>query len=223
MKLSRRSGIIILFFVILLIAGYAVYLRKYQQLVNEGTRLADQHCIAINPLIIQRKRAYIDGMKTLMASGSAQPSPQSSRSAALEAYLSYQDQYLSIAKEYVVLEKEWLRQQDMYLKRSDVMIMVDPNIREAMDWQYKMYRAEYESTEGVVKMFQEKDTVKLDGLTAVIARADRESRIAQQAYDLKWRNRPAQQSFRDRFISIPPPQCPEKNYEFPNVEEELGI
>jgi hypothetical protein len=194
--------------------GFIVYLQLYQGVLDEGAQLLDQHCIALNPLIIRRKQAYIAGLKTLQASGSA----------GLEPYLAYQDQYLAAAKEYVHLEKLWLRQEEAYLKRSDVQLLLDQHLKDAAGYQVDMYRSELQGTAAIIRMFAEKDSVKQQGLVDIIAQTDREQKIAQQGYELKYGKRRADSlSFRDRFITPPTLQCPEENTRFPDVDQELGL
>jgi hypothetical protein len=214
MMLKKHHYFIGLLLCVLLITSFIIYLTLYQRVIDEGFTLLDQHCIAINPLIIRRKQAYIDGIKTLQASGSA----------GMESYLAYQDQYLATAKEYVGLEKLWLNQQEAFMKRPDVAFLLEPTMQEAAKYQYDMYRSELEATEAVVKIFSEKDTQKLSQLMETIARTDREQRIAQQGYDLRYGQlKQAKKTFRDRFITIPTSQCPPESQQFPDVDKELGL
>lgn len=214
MQLTKLRVIIGSIVCLIVLFGFVLYLQLYQRVITEGFTLLDQHCIAINPLIIRRKQAYIDGMKTLQASGSA----------GMESYLAYQDQYLAAAKEYVGLEKLWLAQETAFMQRPDVDLLLDPTMKEAATYQTEMYQSELEATQAVIRMFTEKDPGKQQRLMDTIARTDREQRLAQQGYDLRYGDLLARKvAFRDRFIQIPATQCPPESQEFPNVEKELGL
>ena len=206
----KRKGVLLAAFILVLVAvSFTAYVAKYQQLMNEALKLSDQHCIVINPLIIQRKEAYIDSMRALKGTVNK------------NAYMSAQDSYLALSKEYLGLEKNWLDLQNDFLKRRDVQLLLEEDVRELMLWEYTMNRAEYEGTEAVVKLFTERNEVKQQDLTDTILRSTRETALAKQRYNLVFTNAKREENLRDLFIRIPDAECPEENYNIPDVNAEL--
>ncbi len=93
----------IIFFAVLFGIGLFVFPTwKYQQLINEGSVIADEQCLKVNPLIIARKNSYINSMKILQASGSAQD------------YWTETDKYLDISKKYILAEDSWLAPKSIF-------------------------------------------------------------------------------------------------------------
>lgn len=200
------SAILILFTV-----SYAFYLFKYQQLINEASFLADEHCIVINPLIIERKKAYIDSIKTLLKEDGK------------DSYLAANEKYQQATKLYMAKEKEWLNRQYDFLHRWDFRTFMDTHVQEAANWQYKAYQAEYDSSEAVVKLWNAESEQEQKFFSDLIVKKTKEQTEAEEKYQAMWDNRSNRFDIRDFIIRIPPSQCPAKNYDIPDVRKELGF
>ena len=78
--------------IILGLGLFVGYIYKYQQLINEGSYLADEHCIKINPLIIDRKNKYLDQYNLILKAGSDTATAEEYH-AALDKYMQASDVY----------------------------------------------------------------------------------------------------------------------------------
>src|SRR5260221_1184399 len=74
---------------------FASYVSAFQYLVNKGTELVDEHCIKVNPHIIDRKNAFNYQYKIMMSSDKSQ-------------FKSAFNHYFDVSKEYINAEKLWL-------------------------------------------------------------------------------------------------------------------
>ena len=86
-KLKKLVVIISLSFISLIII-FCLSTFKYQQLVNEGSIIADKQCLNVNPLIIQRKNSYTETIRIAKLNGSEKD------------YWKEQERYLTISKKY---------------------------------------------------------------------------------------------------------------------------
>ena len=110
--------------------------------LSAGSIIADQHCLKVNPLVIARKNNYIDSMKVLLASGSA------------EEYWAENDKYLDNSKKYIEAEKTWLIVQKTYMDSQDFKTYIPSYIQEAAKYQYESREAEMKSTSTIVELLE---------------------------------------------------------------------
>lgn len=206
--MKKRLGIvkIVGLLLILVVLSFGAYIIKYQLLVNEGSRLADQHCLVVNPLIIQRKQAYIDLIEI------TQINPN--------LYMEFNNKYLDYSKKYLTAEKQWLKTQDAFMNRWDVKWLVDKNIQAAGALQYKMYLADYQGTDALVKAFETKDPREQERLMKIVAQTGNDAIKAQEAYVKAWDNKPTG-FVRNYLIKVPTSKCPAENFDFPDVTKAL--
>jgi len=204
-KAYKIIGLLITLIVIL----FVIYISKYQQLINEGSELADTHCIEINPLIIKRKQAYIYAINVAKLN--------------TNLYMEEIDKYLKFSKEYVKAEKKWLDKENSFLNRWDVKLLIDKRIREAGIWQYKSYLADYLGSDAIVKAFDAKDKKEQKRLLDVVVQTSKDMNEADVEYVKMWENRYSDFDIRNYFIRIPSPKCPQENYNIPDVGKALGI
>lgn len=211
MKIFRKKKILIplIFLVIILFStGYYLYTQEVKKIADERLRLTDQHCIAVNPLLIDTKTAYIGAMNSLLASDNA-------------SYISAQYSWLGSAKEYLALEKHWLSNSDEFIQRADVKQFMNSQELEALTAQRQIYLTEYKGIEQIVLLFKDKKNVNLKDLHHKMLTVEQETDIAQQAYNLRWGNKPVVDQNPNE--KKPVSQCPEKNLKMPNIEDEVGI
>lgn len=176
----------------------------YQRLVNVGSVLADNQCLKVNPVIIERKNAYLKSMQALKDNDT-------------EAYEKETENYLSASKKYVAEQTNWLEEQKRYINRWDFQYFIPSYMKEAAQYQYDSRKADAESTTYLVEAFEvaplnvsiseelsDKSMVKV-----------KERNDAEKKYDEVWDN-PGELDWRTRFIKVPESKCPDENFDFPD-------
>lgn len=200
--------------VICLILGYFVFSTwKYQQLINEGSIIADEQCLKVNPLIIARKNSYVNSMKILEASGSA------------EEYWTETDKYLAISKKYIAAEDAWLSTQKAYMDSQDTNTYVPAYIRNAGQLQYDSRVADVKATSGIVELFEtykNLDTTRQQALSDTILNETKKSNDLNYAYNEAYDHPKRTFDLRDYFTSVPESKCPPENLNIPDVNEMLN-
>lgn len=204
----------IITFVVLLGFGLFVFSTwKYQQLINKGSMIADEQCIKVNPLIIERKNDYINSMKVLVASGSA------------EEYWAETDKYLNSSKRYIEAEKSWLATQKSYIDSQDFNTYSPAYVKEAAQAQYESREAEMRATSGIVELFETyKDIAeeKQKALSDTILKETKKSKDASDRYNKYFNNPNLKMDFRDNFTTVPQTTCPQENFNIPDVQDFLN-
>lgn len=185
---------------------FTIYILRYQKLIAEGSVLADDHCLIVNPLIIERKNKYLDSMKVLQASGSA------------EDYWKETEQYISISKDYLSAEDKWLGKQKQYIDRWDFNLLIPHQTKEAAKYQFKGRVADRNSTDALIKLFEEKDPDKQKILSEEVVGETLKSKKAEEEYNKIW-NLPRTFDIRNYFTKVPPSKCPDKNFDIPDVQD----
>ncbi len=204
---------IIFFSVLLILSLFVFQIWKYQNLISTGSVVADQHCLKVNPLVIARKNNYIDSIKVLQASGSA------------EEYWAENNKYLDNSKKYIVAEKAWLAAQKTYMDSQDFKTYIPSYIQEAARYQYESREAEMRSTSGVVELFENyknMDSEKQKALSDTIMEETNKSNKANDKYNKMYDDHQGQMGFKDYFTIVPQSTCPEENFNIPNVNEFLN-
>lgn len=199
---------------VLAIVGVFVFqISKYQNLIKAGSVVADQHCLKVNPLIIARKNNYIDSIKVLQASGSA------------EEYWAQNDKYLENSKKYIEAEKAWLAAQKTYMDSQDFKTYIPLYIQDAARYQYESREAEMKSTSGIVELFEnykDMDAEKQKALSDSIMKETNKSTEANDKYNKIYDDNQGRMGFKDYFTIVPQSTCPEENFNIPNVNEFLN-
>lgn len=175
--------------------------------------IADQHCLEVNPHVIARKNNYIDSIKVLQASGSA------------EEYWAENDKYLENSKKYIEAEKAWLAAQKAYMDSQDFKTYIPSYIQEASKYQYESREAEMKSTMGIVELFENYENMSPEeqkALSQTIQDETGKSNEANDTYNKIYDDHLGQRSFKDYFTVVPQSACPEKNFNIPNVNEFLN-
>lgn len=204
---------IIVFAVLLGLSLFVFSTWKYQQLINEGSIIADEQCLKVNPLIIARKNSYINSMKILQASGSARD------------YWAETNKYLDISKKYIEAEKAWLVKQKAYMNSKDTITYVPAYIRNAGQLQYDSRVADVNATSVVVEFFetyQKIDTAKQKVLSDTIMNETKKSNDLNDEYTKVYDHPQRTFDLRDYFTSVPQSKCPPENFNIPDVPSLLA-
>ncbi len=212
--MNERTKRILLFpittIAILLLLYFGGSILAYQLLINEGSVLADNQCLKVNPIIIDRKNAYIKSMQALKDND-------------LKTYEKETDKYLAASNKYVQEQESWLKAQKKFIDRWDFQYFNPSYVKEAAMTQFVSRVADVESTKLLVEAFYVKDLnmsiAEEDGKKAMDQIKLRNA--ADKKYDEIWDN-PGKLDWRTKFIKVPPSKCPDENFNIPNVDDFLN-
>lgn len=200
-----KLGIYVFLALIFLIIIFCLSTFKYQQLVNEGSVIADKQCLNVNPLIIQRKNSYTETISIAKANGSE------------EDYWKEQERYLAISRKYIQAQQAWLREQKAFMSRAVYKLFIPQIIQKAGILQYQSREADMNATIAVTEMFKSlSDASKQKELATVILSEKKKQKEAEAELDKIWKSK-SNFDIRVRFIRVPKTQCPKENLEIPEV------
>ncbi len=212
-KFYLRKVKIILFVTLLGFGLFVFSIWKYQQLINEGSIIADEQCLKVNPLIINRKNSYIDSMNILIASGSA------------EEYWTETNKYLDVSKKYIDAQNVWLATQKNYMDSQDFNTYIPAHIKKASQAQYTSREAEVKATIAIVELFEtykDIDAEKQKTLSDTIINETKKSNDANDEYNRIYDNSKGKFDFRNNFTTVPQSKCPPENFDIPDVQDFLN-
>ncbi len=204
----------IAFFAVLLIIGLFVFSTwKYQHLIDQDSIIADEQSLKVNPLIIQRKNSYINSMKIIQASGSA------------DEYWTETNKYLDFSKKYIAAQKTWLFNQNTFMKRRDFAFFIPTYMRKAAQLQYDSREAGMKATSAIVVFFESYknlDANQQKTLSNTILDETKKSNDADDAYNKLYDSSKGKFDLRNYFTTVPQTTCPPENFNIPNVPDMLN-
>lgn len=188
--------------------AYSIF--AYQKLVNEGSILADNQCMNVNPVIIERKNSYIKSIQALKDND-------------YDEYTRQTDIYFDASKKYVSLQTEWLDEQKKFISRWDFQNFNPSYIKEAAKYQYESRMNDMESTKLLIDSYEVaqlnksfSEELALKSMEKIKTRNELDKK-----YDAIWDN-PGKLDWRTRFIKVPASKCPDENFNIPDVEDFLN-
>lgn len=209
-KGKKKLIISILIFPIVLVIGYFVFtLFMYQQLVNKGSVLADNQCLKVNPLIIERKNSYIRQMEAAKANNP-------------DEFFKEMDNYYTISKRFVIAQKTWLDAQKQYMDRWDFQYFIPDYMKESAKTQFISRDADRQSTQYLIdsyEIYQINQSIAQD-LGNKAMEQIKIRNVAEKKYDETF-DAPRKLDWRTRFIKVPASKCPDENFDIPNVDDFL--
>ena len=211
MRKNRKNTKFILIIICvsaILATGYSIFSTfQYQRLVNEGSILADNQCLKVNPILIDKKNSYIISMQAIKDSN-------------YDEYEKQTDFYFEASKQYVTLQTEWLNAQKKFIDRWDFQYFNPSYIKNAAKYQYDSRLADMESTKLLIDSYEVaqlnkslSEELALKSMEQIKKRDD-----ADKKYNEIWDN-PGKLDWRTRFIKVPASKCPDENFNFPDVED----
>ena len=116
---------------ILVITVFGVYAYKIRSLAHEGNKLFEQRCLLVNPTLISYKKAFL-----IMADifNNSENYEDGSGSKIF-------GEYIFNMRLYLEEENKWLEAQSLYINRWDFKLFEPWYIKQAADYQLKMYEA----------------------------------------------------------------------------------
>lgn len=204
-KSPKNYKRLVIFIFLLALTLFSLYVNKYQKLVSEGSYLADEHCIKVNPLIIDRKNKYLDQYNLMLASASAQEVQDAV------------DKYFKVNQVYLDEEKVWLAKQRKYINSKSFNLLMPSYIKEAANYQYAMYEADYNASLYLFLGFKEEDKNKQLELTNKVVEETAKSKDAGDKYNGVWNREKGRSDWIYRFVKVPLSKCPAENYNIPDI------
>ncbi len=193
---------------------YAIYVGFYQWVVTQRTAFEDEHCIKVNPLIIQKKNLYLDSMRALMVNSSE------------DKFIDINKEYTNTSLEYIEEEKSWLEKDVEFLNTWYLKFTAGKNILDGLEIQHKIYESDMRGSILMGDMFNdvfedqgekhiellnklEKNSIELNSLYKKLS----------EIQDLETKQK--KNLIRNRFLYRAESKCPQENYDIPDVEKEL--
>ncbi|MCL5071329.1 MAG: hypothetical protein M1308_10605 [Actinobacteria bacterium] len=167
--------------------------------------MADEHCIKVNPLIIDRKNKYQEQWNLILASASATQVEDSV------------NKYFQASNAFIKEEQGWLANQKRYLNSKAFNLLMPSYIKEAANFQYQMYEADYNSSVYLNQGFKETDKNKQAELGNKVLEETVKSKEAEDKYNAVWEREKGKSDWVHYFIKVPQTKCPKENFDFPNV------
>lgn len=196
-------------FTIVLTFTGAFYLYQYQLMVNQGSVLADQYCLKVNPAIINRKNAYLAQLRLTHASASADLINQAIAD------------YFIANQSYIDAESEWLTNQAAYLSRWDVKYLMSPLHRQAAQLQYESRLAGNQASSFLSQLAASQVPDQQKQLyDQFVSQNDLSTRL-DEAYNQLWEQNSGKKLWQFNFVHVPESVCPAENFDFPDTEDFL--
>lgn len=199
------SGLIVSFLVIF----------RYQQLVNEGTSLTDERCIKVNPTLIERKKAYIETIKTMTDSASQ------------EDFIRSEEKYINAMQMNADADSRWLDKDERFINRWDFRLITPEPIQKVSQLQLKSFKADLELTKIMITLSRsffatESATQKdKDSWAQELERLTKESDQAEKDLNAHLDKSRDFSDIRSRLTEVPEFKCPDENRQIPDVDSEL--
>lgn len=203
MKKFKKVWLIVGFLILVFVFLFLFSTFKYQQLVNEGSVVADKQCLYVNPLIIKRKESYVKFINVYFVKGD-------------KKYGSEINNYLSTSKKYIKEQEKWLKEQYLYMSRRDFIMFMPTQFKALGKLQYISREAEMKSIQAIVKAIESRDANYQKKYLKVVTD---QTEIANTANKESSRLSKSKQSFdpRTSFVKFPKTKCTKENLNIPTV------
>lgn len=196
------------FFFLLGILLFAGYMYKYQQLVNEGSALADERCLTIDPIIAKKQLLALEYFKVFSSSSSA------------ETKMAKVDEMEKYLKQTVTTSEPWLKKQKKFIDSEDFNFFTDEKIKDAFYAEYDKYVADLEANIAMINYFEKFEepwysTVAYNKVKAqdeMQTVLDEKLTELQKHFDIRW-----------FFTKVPQSKCEELPNPFDRRNNSYGI
>ena len=181
------------FLLILLFLALTGYIYKYQLLVNEGSKLAEERCQTVDTILFKKQREALEYYQLTLTSKDTDLIDK--KIAGLK----------EIYKETIKTSEPWMKKQKYFINRWDFKFFTHKALVDVFYAQYEKYRLDLESNKIMLAAFDSKDVDKSAKLiTSIMKKMD----DAQKILDEKVKIAENRRDFRYRFIRVPPSNCP---------------
>ncbi len=187
---------IIFVIIVLIIILFMGYLWKYQQIVNEGSEIADRQCLIVQPLIDEKKSLYDNSLQPSITSGDT------------EGYMNNNIKYLDISKKYIKAQEEWLAAQRKFISRWDYKLFAPSFIQDLSKQQFISRDADVEAQKALDESFAVKDNpLRQYALADTVIKETAKRNKADSEYEKIWKIYSNKIDLRTYFIKVPQSAC----------------
>src|SRR5262245_33260258 len=132
------------FFIALIcfISFLLIYAYKLHSLALEGNNLFEQRCLVVNPPLIEYKNSFLQVADYL----------KNPEKHATDDFKSSFDHYIAGMRDYAEKEDAWIRNQKSYVNRWDFQLFEPSTVKEAAQYQIKMYEAQRDETQAKLEL-----------------------------------------------------------------------
>lgn len=197
---------IVLVLLTLFIVIFGFYAYKLHVLAVEGNEIFEKRCTDVNPLLISYKNSFLEIASYLN-------DPQGNADINIEASF---ENYISGMRAYTKEEDKWLEMQKAHMNRWDFQLIEPWYIKEAAEYQWKMYEGYRDDTKYMLETFDaggatEEISAKF---TEARERRDKYEQMYYEFFDEAFEIR----DWRKFFGYVPVPEgCTEENMTIPDT------
>jgi hypothetical protein len=141
----KKKTKLFLGFVGLLVAAFIFYVYKLHSLALEGNEIFGQRCATVNPSLIAYKNNFLDFTDEVKKGEKSNP----------EYIYGYFQAYINEVRNYAPKEVEWLKTQRAFLDRWDFQLFEPWYIKEAAEYQYRMYEGYRDEALALLKIIED--------------------------------------------------------------------
>lgn len=179
--MTKKKWVFSILLAIFAISIFTVYMRMYQQVVNDGTLLAEEHCLTVNPAIAYKQQKALEYMNAYQSSSSADIQQSST-------------DFSNAAQQVVDLYVPFLGKQKAFLNRWDFQFFTSKELKDVYSAQYHKYLTDMESNKLIVSYFKNyEDPTVTKQLQAFIekqlqaeATLNDKLKVAKSRFDIRW-------------------------------------
>ena len=210
MKKSFKLLITVFGFIVLM---FCFYIYKLHSLAIEGNRIFELRCTTVNPPLIAYKNAFLKQADIV--------NKQDTSKSAIDDYVTYYGDYISEMKKYVVEENKWLEINKKYLNRWDSKLIEPWYMKQAGEYQLKMYEAYRDDAQGILDIGDGK--ISVDEVSLDYSKAREKLDNAKQKYFDFFDQASALSDWRKIFSYLPVPDgCNEENMAIPDTSGSIN-
>lgn len=211
-KRIKWIGIALACLAILFALGAGLFAWRYQKIVDRFSELADEHCLTINPLIIERKTTTRDFLQLVS-------DPQAFASA--DKYDDLTRNYYEVSSKYIDGENAWMAKQKQITGSLEFRILVPAQVQKAAVLQLAVYKADRDGSVAMMNVLNSFFSGREPEMRDFKKIADSKNNQDKywDEYDKLFRKNSNNRDPRLFFFSPPPSKCPAENFDFPNIFE----
>lgn len=201
-----------LFKIIIILVGisifiFGIYIYELHSLAVAGNKIFEFRCTTVNPPLIAYKNSFLK-----FASYLNSPDKQNEE----EAMKSFFEDYFVSMREYVVRENKWLEMNRQYLNRWDFKLIEPWYIKQAGDYQLKMYEGYRDDAQGLLDISDNNEPDDKLNIKHLEARKRRDE--AEEKYFDFFDKAVEISDWRKIFSNVPVPKgCTEENMTIPQT------
>ncbi len=211
--MKRLIKVIVLLFLFVSVVGTIVFVR-FQQIIKEEVSLTDERCLKINPIVIERKKAYLSSMQAMVTSGK-------------EAFIEENKKYVNLLKRNVDVESDWSAKYKKLLNRWDFKLLIPPILQKTARLRWESHVYENETSKNMIALTESffkdgnENNPKLKDASDNIEILAKQRNDVEVELETLANDTSLYKDFRIPLMRAPKSKCPEENFNIPDVQKEL--